>query len=71
MSAYLVFISIVSYIGSEGFGGKDWLKYPWDFVVIIICSLGFYRWAVASRMKKIDPAAEKVNAKVKMPEKDQ
>jgi Amino acid transporters len=71
MLAYLVFISIVSYIGSEGFGGKDWLKYPWDFVVIIICSLGFYRWAVASRMKKIDPAAEKVNAKVKMPEKDQ
>ena len=71
MLVYLVFISIVSYIGSEGFGGKDWLKYPWDFVVIIICSLGFYRWAVASRMKKVDPAAEKVNAKVKMPGKDQ
>lgn len=66
MLAYLVFISAVSYAGSEGFGGQDWIKYPWDFVVIIICSLGFYKWAVGSRLKKVDPVAEKVNERVQL-----
>lgn len=70
MLAYLVFISIISYVGSNGFGGQNWIKYPWDFVVIIICSLLFYRWAVASRLQSIDPAAEKVNAKVQLPKED-
>lgn len=71
MLAYLVFISVISYCGSDGFGGQNWLKYPWDFVVIIVCSLLFYRWAVASRMKKVDPAAEKVNARVQLPTKNE
>lgn len=57
--AYLIFISIISYIGSNGFGGINVIAYPWDFVVIIICSLAFYYWGIKSSMKKIDPYAKK------------
>lgn len=62
---YLIFISIISYIGSNGFGGINVIAYPWDFVVIIICSLAFYYWGIKSSMKKIDPYAKKVNERLK------
>lgn len=61
---YLIFISLISFAGSEGFGGRNLIPYPMDFVVIIIASLGFYVWAVHSRMSQIDPTAEKINARV-------
>lgn len=60
---YLLFMSIISYLGSTGFGGQDILPYPFDFVVIIICSLLFYYWGVKSSMKHVDRYAEKVNQK--------
>ncbi|WP_267201482.1 APC family permease [Limosilactobacillus kribbianus] len=63
---YMVFISLVSYAGSTGFGGQDWIQYPWDFVIIIICSLGFYWWGVHSHLPEMDPIAEEVNARVKL-----
>lgn len=61
---YMVFMSVISYIGSTGFGGQDWIKYPWDFVIIIVASLGFYYWGINSSMKKIDPVAEELNKQV-------
>ena len=65
--AYLVFISVVSYLGSSGFGGHDFLKYPYDFLVIIVASLFFYVWAVAARVDGPDLAvAAEVNADVKV-----
>ncbi|WP_172638093.1 APC family permease [Lactiplantibacillus plantarum] len=48
MIFYLIFISIMSYIGSHQFNGINWIPYPWDFVVIIIASLGFYYWGIKS-----------------------
>ncbi|MBU5309653.1 APC family permease [Ligilactobacillus saerimneri] len=70
--AYLVFISVVSYLGSTGFGGRDILRYPFDFIVIIGASLIFYWWAVRSRVDGPDlEAAEKVNAKVKRTYEDE
>lgn len=63
---YLVFISLMSYVGSEGFGGRNWIKYPWDFVVIIVCSLLFYWWGTRSHLAEIDPGAEEVNQRVKL-----
>lgn len=62
---YMIFISIMSYVGSVGFGGRDWIKYPWDFLVIAIVSWIFYEWGVKSSRDKIDPIALKVNEKVK------
>lgn len=66
---YLVVISAISYLGSAGFGGQDVLKYPYDFLVIIVISLGFYFWAVASRVEGPDlEVAEEVNRDVKVEE---
>lgn len=64
MLGYLIFISIMSYIGSEGFGGQNWIKYPWDFLVIAIISWIFYKWGIEVHLKKIDSMATKINKKV-------
>ncbi|GAB2064741.1 APC family permease [Lactobacillus paragasseri] len=65
---YLVFISIMSYCGSDGFGGQNWISYPWDFLVISIASLLFYKFAINSGLEKIDATAIKVNEKIKLEE---
>lgn len=61
---YMIFISIMSYVGSTGFGGRDFIKYPLDFVVIIVASLLFYWWGVKSSRTEIDSYAKKVNERV-------
>ncbi len=66
MIAYLVFISIMSFIGSHQFNGINLIPYPYDFLVIIVASLGFYQWGVATR--QIFPdfyEAKKLNDQVK------
>ena len=65
MLGYLIFISFMSYIGSTGFGGQDWIKYPWDFLVIIIASYLFYLWGIRSRLPKVEASAIEVNKRVK------
>lgn len=46
--AYLPTMAIVSWIGSEDFGGIGLLPYGIDMLVVIILSLGFYLWGVRS-----------------------
>ena len=65
MIVYLIFMSLMSYIGSEGFGGQNWIKYPFDFVVIIVISLLFYYWGIKSGRKTIDPYAESISKNMK------
>ncbi len=68
---YLVFISAVSYFGSSDFGGNGLLKYPYDFLVIIVASIFFYLWAVASRVDGPDlDAAKEVNDGVTLEEEE-
>jgi len=67
---YLVFLSVVSYLGSRPFGGTGWLHYPWDFVLISVVAYGFYRWGVASRIESSElAAAAKVNEQVEVDDK--
>lgn len=62
---YLLFISVMSYLGSDGFGGQNWIRYPFDFVVIILCSLVFYWWGVNSSVEGEDlELGRRVNAHV-------
>lgn len=61
---YMVFMAIMSYVGSSGFGGQDLIKYPVDFVVIIIVSLIFYYWGVNTSCEEIDPYAETINQRI-------
>ena len=67
MIVYLIFMSIMSYVGSDGFGGQNWIKYPFDFVVIAVASLGFYYWGIKTGLRKIDLYIEKDSKKIKLP----
>ncbi len=42
----MAFITVMSYLGS--FGGRSYIKYPWDILVVAAGSVGFYFWAVQS-----------------------
>lgn len=67
MIVYLIFISIISWIGSAQFNGLGIIHYPFDFLVVIIFSTVFYYWGVGSRKKTEDfENAKKLNATVKM-----
>lgn len=68
---YMIFMSIISYVGSEGFGGRNWLPYPFDFLVIILVSLLFYWWALRSHSSTVDPAAIKINDRIKAHQQDE
>jgi amino acid transporter len=59
--AYLLFMAVMSYAGSNGFGGKNFVPYPWDFVIIIAVSLLFYRWGIRSSLPQVDRHALKLN----------
>ncbi|WP_129044708.1 APC family permease [Companilactobacillus metriopterae] len=61
----LLFLSIVSWLGSVHFGGIDLIHYPWDFLVIIIGSTAFYYWGINSSYKSgYFEDARKLNEKV-------
>lgn len=58
----LIFLGIMSVIGSKEFGGSNLIYYPLDFVIIIIASLIFYYWGIKSSYKTEDFAfAEEIN----------
>ena len=65
---YLVFLSVISLIGSAEFNGLNWIHYPMDFVVIILGAVVFYFWGINSHIiSKYFRKAARVNDKVKMP----
>ena len=68
MLGYLVFLSVISLIGSAEFNGLNWIHYPMDFVVIILGAVVFYFWGINSHIiSKYFRKAARVNDKVKMP----
>ena len=44
---YLLGLIVISYLGS--FGGKNWIPFGWDFLIIALFSMGILRMAVQSR----------------------
>jgi amino acid transporter len=44
--AYLPVMALISLIGSTKFGGRGWLPYGWDMVLVALVALGFYYWGV-------------------------
>ncbi len=61
--AYLVAILIVSFIGSKDFGGQNWLRAPWDSVLVAVIGLIGYQWGVreAVRHLGVHPAPPPAN----------
>lgn len=45
---YLLVLSGLSFIGSKDFNGINWIHYPYDFIVIIIVALVFYKIGIGS-----------------------
>lgn len=45
---YLFYMMMLSYMGSPKFGGRGWIPYGWDMVVVAASSLVFYAWGVRS-----------------------
>ena len=43
---YLPVMAVISLIGSTNFGGRGWLPYGWDMVLVALVALGFYYWGV-------------------------
>nr|WP_268814385.1 APC family permease [Pediococcus acidilactici] len=63
---YLIFLSIMSYIGSADFNGKNLIHYPFDFIVIITAAFIFYVWGMRSRIITVSFGnAREVNNRVK------
>ncbi|MGR3741427.1 APC family permease [Companilactobacillus sp. DQM5] len=61
----LLFLGIMSIIGSKEFGGLNWIHYPLDFVVIIIVSYIFYLMGLNGAYKTEDFSfAKKINEKL-------
>ena len=46
--AYLPTLAAVSWLGSTAFGGKGYLPYGWDLVVVAAIGLVFYLWGARS-----------------------
>lgn len=63
--SYMIFMSAFSYLGSNAFGGENIFPYPFDLLILIIVSLGFYYWGIKSSLEKVDPYAKKVNNQIK------
>jgi hypothetical protein len=53
---YLPVIALVSWAGSAKFGGRDYLKWGWDLVVVALIGLAFFVWGNASGWRT--PAVE-------------
>lgn len=59
---YLIVLAFLSFIGSKEFKGMNWIHYPYDFVVIIIIALMFYKIATISYFESVYfKRAKKIN----------
>ncbi|WP_440858180.1 APC family permease [Staphylococcus shinii] len=59
---YLIVLAFLSFIGSKEFKGMNWIHYPYDFIVIIVIALIFYKIATSSYFESIYfKRAKKIN----------
>lgn len=55
---YLISVAVLSYIGSEQFGGNNIIPYGWDMLSVALVALAFYFWAINSAW--LNPALNKI-----------
>ncbi|MHC3757891.1 APC family permease [Staphylococcus succinus] len=59
---YLILLAFLSFIGSKEFNGMNWVHYPYDFIVIAIVALIFYKLGTTSYFESIYfKRAKKIN----------
>ncbi|WP_035322219.1 APC family permease [Peribacillus kribbensis] len=70
MAAYLVTMMLISYLGSEKFGGLNYIHFGWDMVLITVVSILYYIWALKSGYKtEFLKEAEAINNTLRKQEK--
>ncbi|QUX18312.1 APC family permease [Staphylococcus haemolyticus] len=63
---YLILLACMSFIGSKEFKGINLIHYPYDFLVIIVLALVFYRIGITSHFKSVYyKRAKKINKQMK------
>lgn len=63
---YLIILSFLSFIGSREFNGLNWIHYPYDFIVITIVALIFYKLGTTSYFEGIYfKKAKRINSNMK------
>jgi len=60
---YLPTLAAVSWLGSTAFGGKGYLPYGWDLVVVAAIGLVFYLWGVRSGWRTPSVEAARMEAR--------
>jgi amino acid transporter len=71
MIIYLFCMMLVSYLGSEKFGGKNIIPYGWDMLIIASISLVFYVWGLKSGFEtEYLQEAFKVNEEMRVREEE-
>ncbi|PHK49970.1 APC family permease [Staphylococcus edaphicus] len=59
---YLILLAFLSFIGSKEFKGMNWIHYPYDFIVIIVIALIFYKIGTSSYFESVYfKRAKKIN----------
>ena len=56
------FVALISWGGSDRFGGQGYLPYGWDLVVVAVVGFAFYVWGVHSGWRT--PAVEAAHGNV-------
>ncbi len=70
MVCYLLCMILISYLGSEKFGGLNIIPYGWDMLLIACLSFGFYLWAIKSGFEtEYLQAGKQVNKEMENQEK--
>ena len=63
---YLIALSLLSFIGSKEFNGMNLIHYPYDFLVVAIVALIFYKLGTISHFESIYfKRAKKINKDMK------
>lgn len=48
--AYLLTMTLVSYLGDTRFGGRGVIPFGWDILLIVVISIAFYYWGIRQRV---------------------
>jgi amino acid transporter len=59
---YLPALAVVSWAGSTTFGGKGYLPYGWDLLLVAVIGLAFYLWGVKSGWRTPSVEAARMEA---------
>jgi hypothetical protein len=50
---YLVAMVAISWGGSLEFGGKGYLPYGWDLLIVALVGVGFFMWGIKSGWRTV------------------